>query len=161
MEIQNYPNYLIYEDGKVFSKNRNKYIKPQMDYKGYYKVRLYNSGWEDFRVHRLVAIHYIPNPNNLPIVDHINRIRDDNRVENLRWCTSLENTQNQGTRITNKSGFKNIHYEKKSKLWRYKKTINGKCIQKYFDNKIDAICYKYIMILKMKSFWNTYRIIDE
>ena len=161
MEIQNYPNYLIYQDGKVFSKKRNKYLKPQMNYKGYYKVRLYNSGWEQLSVHRLVAIHYIPNPDNLPIVDHINRIRDDNRVENLRWSTSLENTQNQGTRITNKSGFKNINYVKRDKCWKYKKTINGKRIQKYFDNKIDAICYKYIMILKMKSFWNTYRIIDE
>ena len=66
----------------------------------------------------------------------------------------------QKTRITNKSGFKNISFVKSRNRWRYKKK-HGKYIQKYFDNKIDAICYKYIMILKMKSFWNTYRIIDE
>ena len=44
--------------------------------------------------HRLVAELYLPNPDNLPIVDHINRVRDDNRLENLRWVSIEENNQN-------------------------------------------------------------------
>jgi hypothetical protein len=42
-------------------------------------------------VHRLVAETFIPNPNNLPFIDHINANRLDNRVENLRWCTEKQN----------------------------------------------------------------------
>ena len=45
-------------------------------------------------MHRLVAEAFIPNPNNYNVVGHRNNIKDDNRVENLRWCTFSENAQN-------------------------------------------------------------------
>ena len=65
-------------------------------------VRLtkFNKG-KTFSVHRIVAKAFIQNPDNLPEVDHLNGIRDDNRVENLRWCTRQENNSFPETRHNN------------------------------------------------------------
>lgn len=57
-----------------------------LDSNGYYIVKLSKNGIiKKYNVHRLIAETFLPNPNNLPQVDHINRIRIDNRIENLRW----------------------------------------------------------------------------
>lgn len=65
---------------------------PDVSY-GYYIVNLYKNGKTvTFRVHRLVAETFLPNPNNYPVVNHINEIKTDNRVCNLEWCTVQYNT---------------------------------------------------------------------
>lgn len=62
---------------------------------GYECVGLTKDGKRNrHRIHRLVAEAFIPNPNNLPMIDHINRNKSDNRVENLRWCDGLTNRRN-------------------------------------------------------------------
>tara|TARA_R110002012_G_scaffold190548_1_gene358126 strand:+ start:746 stop:1213 length:468 start_codon:yes stop_codon:yes gene_type:complete len=87
MEINGHPNYLIYEDGRVWSKTRKKFMKPQLSLWGYYRIAFSKNNKTKFEgLHRLIALHYIPNPNNYYSVDHINRIRTDNRIENLRWA---------------------------------------------------------------------------
>lgn len=69
--------------------------KFSFDKDGYYKLFLWKDGVPKCKkVHRLVAEHFIPNPENKPCTDHINTIKTDNRVENLRWCTTLENNRN-------------------------------------------------------------------
>jgi len=142
MELADYPNYLVYEDGRVFSKNRHKFLIPNVN-RGYHRVILCNDGKKKkFRVNRLVAIAYIPNPENKPDVDHIDRDKSNNDVSNLRWVTKSENQQNTGVRKDNTSGIKNISWNKKHKLYRYQKLFRGDCLQKYFKTIEEAIAYK-------------------
>lgn len=73
---------------------KEKILKPKQR-KGYLYVGLCKNGKvKQYLVHRLVAEHFIPNPNNLPQIDHINTNKTDNRVENLRWVTQKENSNN-------------------------------------------------------------------
>ncbi len=149
MEINNYTEYLIYEDGRVWSKKSNKFLKPGTNSRGYKHINLYKEGKRtNPLIHRLVALHYIPNPENKKCVDHINRIKTDNRVENLRWATDSENQRNTIKQNNNTSGHKYISYNKRDKYWKFQKTINNKMIRKCFKVKTDALCYKFIMVLK-------------
>lgn len=82
--------YYIKPDGKVYRISDDTEFVP-CTRQGYYVL---NIKGKNVNVHRLVAEAFIPNPNNLPVVDHINRIRTDNRVENLRWVGLSENALN-------------------------------------------------------------------
>ena len=152
MEIQGYPNYLIYPDGRVWSKKRKIFLKPGKQTKGYLHVNLSNHGkMKLHRIHRLVAVHYIPNPEGKPQVDHKNRNRTDNRVENLRWATNGENNHNKLIQKHNTSGHKNISYHKTQQKWVFTKSYEKKILYKIFKTKIDCICYKFIFNLKVKA----------
>lgn len=70
-------------------------LNPRLTKNGYERIyaRQVSSGKrKDLYIHRLVAEYFIPNPENKQYVNHINTRRDDNRVENLEWCTAKENT---------------------------------------------------------------------
>ena len=77
-------------------KNRKeKILKPYKNKLGYLRVTLSKDNKVKYMfIHRLVAIAFIPNPENKPCIDHINTIPSDNRVENLRWATYKENMNN-------------------------------------------------------------------
>lgn len=94
--------YAIEEDGRVWSYRRNKYLSQNIDTNGYYKVDLSSNGKSKHQnIHRLLAYTYIPNPENKDCIDHINRNRLDNRIENLRWATKKENSENRSLRVDN------------------------------------------------------------
>ena len=88
------PKYLIFADGSVYSIFSQKMMSPGKSSSGYLHVTLCNNGkMETVMNHRLVAEAFIPNPLNLPEIDHINGDKTDNRVENLEWVSSKENQQ--------------------------------------------------------------------
>lgn len=78
--------YLIGDDGSVKNKITNKILKPVKGKGGYYHVTLCYGKKEDCLVHRLVAIAFIKNPNNLPCVNHKDENKENNCVDNLEWC---------------------------------------------------------------------------
>lgn len=89
--------YEVSDYGEVRNLNSERVLKLTTNSKGYAQVHLYCGGHDTRKVksvHRLVAEAFIPNPENKPQIDHINTVRTDNRVSNLRWVTQSENGQN-------------------------------------------------------------------
>jgi hypothetical protein len=115
IEIPNNPNrktipgfkrYEIDKTGKVYIKGKDCIKQPFGIPSGYVRISLTADGdnsklTKKFYIHRLVAEAWIPNPKNLPFVNHINSNKEDNRVENLEWCTAsqnmLHNSKSKGT----------------------------------------------------------------
>jgi hypothetical protein len=88
MEKVIFNKYIIYSDGRIWSIKRNKFLKPSVHHTGYTRVCIDK---KEYRIHRLVAETFIPNPNNFSDINHINEIKSDNRIENLEWCTHRHN----------------------------------------------------------------------
>ena len=143
MDIRDFPNYKIYPDGKIINKHGKELKQHIGKNNGYYYVDLYDN-WKrkKFCIHRLLAIYYIPNPENKEFVDHIDRNRENNNLDNLRWVNRTENNNNMSISIRNKSGHKNIYYCNTHKTWLFK--INNhktKCCKK-FNTLEEAVNFK-------------------
>ena len=94
-DIDNYPGYLIYENGSIYSKKSQKFLKPIKKSTGYYAVNLYdiNGIRKMFFIHRLVAQNFLPNPNNYPDINHKDENKANNSANNLEWCNKKYNEQ--------------------------------------------------------------------
>ena len=80
---------------------------PSLMRNGYYGYLLWKNNHSKFAtLHRLLAIAFIPNPENKPCIDHINTIKTDNRLDNLRWCSSKENSNNPLSKIHSSNSHK-------------------------------------------------------
>ena len=87
-------DYLITEEGDVYSRKFGKLKKMKQRTERYKAINLWNNGKEKAHyVHRLVAETYIPNPDNLPEVNHKDEDKTNNNVANLEWSTHADNVQ--------------------------------------------------------------------
>jgi hypothetical protein len=91
-QIKGFENYLINKDGEIFSKFTKTKITSHKDKNGYYRIRLVNEhGRKSVFIHRLLAMTFIPNPENKPCVNHIDCNKSNNDLSNLEWVTQQEN----------------------------------------------------------------------
>ena len=146
-----YHGYTVYANGDIMGK-RGWMLKPGMNHKGYLQVcMMINKEKKNIRVHRLVALCYIPNPDNKPEVDHIKCEEiTNNNVSNLRWATKSEQMINQSIRCTNTSGVKGVSKFKNG--WRASITINGKRLQGYYKSFDKAVAKRQEWELEFHCF---------
>ena len=86
--------YKVSNTGKIFSVVTNRQLSVIQKTDGYTCISLCDKDHnkKQYRIHQLVAKAFIPNPNNLPMINHKNEIKNDNRVENLEWVTAQQNS---------------------------------------------------------------------
>jgi len=105
--------YEISDFGNVRNCKTGRILKGSERKNGYLCVHFYVNGKNKFYlIHRLVALTFLENPENKPSVDHIDRNKQNNRLENLKWCTNSENQINTGIYSTNTSGIKGVGFHK-------------------------------------------------
>ena len=93
MDINGYEGkYQVSTLGRIKSLKKNLIMKPMVATNGYLEACLWKDGKQKrYLLHRLVATHFIDNPNNYPEVNHIDEDKTNNYVNNLEWCTHLYN----------------------------------------------------------------------
>lgn len=97
--------YQISNLGNIYSKLVNRVVKSSYDDKGY-KIRTHRANGKVYvtKVHRAVALAFLPNPENKPFVNHKNGIKDDNALTNLEWVTGSENQKHNVSMNPNRRG---------------------------------------------------------
>lgn len=134
VDIKGFEDYQITDDGRVWSKKNNKWLKPWMLKNDYLCVSLMKDGKKhNIRLHRIIAEAFIPNPDNKPYIDHINTIRTDNSISNLRWVSHKENMNNP---ITTK---KMSDYNKTIKHWTQVKAMREAKIKTVYQYTKDGV----------------------
>jgi hypothetical protein len=126
--IPDFPGYQAHPDGYIM--NASGRILKGTEHCGYLRVNLVPKNKQ--LIHRLIALTFLPNPDGYSTVDHINRDKKDNSVQNLRWVTQMENGNN-------KSGGKCIYWSEANKGFQVMKTIRGhRFCSKYFKTREEA-----------------------
>ena len=124
--IDDYDNYLVSNYGNVKNSKTNRILKPGNHKQGYKLVVLSKNGkYKSFRVHRLVGLAFLENPDNKQMIDHIDENKANNNVNNLRWATPKDNQYNQDKYKNNTTGFKGVSFHKPLNKYQAKIRVNG------------------------------------
>ena len=94
IQIEGCEHYSLNEEGVVINTKTGRILKTDLTNVGYRRVTLWSTEQKAIRItiHRLVALHFIPNPKNLPYVNHIDGLKINNHYLNLEWCDCKQNT---------------------------------------------------------------------
>lgn len=149
--IEEFPNYKISNLGNVRNINTGKAVATPIHQHGYHCVRLWNKGKTRLmKIYRLIAIHFIPNPDSKREVNHINGNRMDHSIKNLEWVTPSENMKHAFRCGLSKCQFKKGFKHQLAKLTphsvgfiiksRSSKTHSLKELSKMFGVTPDHIC---------------------
>ena len=147
VELKEFPDYFISTKGRIFSEkvgNERRELKPSYDKDGYSIVSLHKEGkCYTKKIHRLVCETFLEKVEGKNEVDHINRSKTDNRLENLKWCDRRENCMNKGMFSHNTSGTKGVCWDKIHNRW-LARFYTGKNTIKAttFKKKEDAIKWR-------------------
>lgn len=154
-EIENYDGYEVSTMGRIRSYwgrgkkpiKKKEYIlmTPRPASNGYLRIQFRHDRKEQM-IHRVVCKTFIENPNGLNEVDHIDRDKKNNRVDNLRWADRSSNNQNTPLQKSNTSGFKGVCFTKATGYWRARIYINKKEHSRTFKTKEEAIDYRNKMV---------------
>lgn len=137
--IQANRNYEVSTEGRIRNATNKKILSQSVNHKGYRKVSLFENGRaKNFFVHRLVAIAFIENPNNLEQVNHKDEDKANNFVENLEWCSPIYNIR-YGSGIKRKA----ISRTRKTKIMQISTTGNNIATYRSFAQANKAIGARY------------------
>ena len=114
VDVEGYEGlYKINRNGDIWSCRNGRVLKPALA-RGYKMIGLHKDGKQkSYPIHRLIMLHFVPNPCNLKCIDHINRIRTDNRIENLRWSSHRDNSINREYVENRRGTIRTITYKRK------------------------------------------------
>lgn len=130
-KIDDLNNHYISDTGIIYSdiSGELKQIKTYLDSRGMYELVTIseNNIRYKYLVHRLVAIHFIPNPNNYNEVNHINFDKTNNTVSNLEWCSRKENNNHMFKVKTNVRNYRECDLYKAGFLIKHCMSVNEAC----------------------------------
>ena len=172
MNFKSFYNYDVYEDGRIYSHYRNRFLEVKPDNFGYKVGVFYIEGKaKKIKIHRLVAKLFLGEaPKDKPLINHIDGNKQNNHFSNLEWCSYEENNAHarkmglNNVSDSNRKRYEDLNYRKKQgerisktllERGSHKGTSNGRFRYHIFDDKGNTYSRNELAVLISRSQSNT------